>query len=150
MRVSPAQLLRVLDNLLDNAAKFDPSTAPIEVAVRPGTVTVRDHGAGVEPADLARVFDRFYRAPSARSQPGSGLGLAIVSDVVRRHGGTVTATNHPDGGTLITISLPARTPRRPSRPPHRRSSGRRDAADVSPNAYLNPIARLRGARRLVP
>ena len=110
VRGQPRQLLRVLDNLLDNAAKFDPSTAPIEVVVRPGTITVRDHGAGVEPADLARIFDRFYRAPSARAQPGSGLGLAIVSDVVRRHGGTVAATNHPDGGTLITVSLPSTDP----------------------------------------
>jgi two-component system sensor histidine kinase MprB len=102
----PRQLLRVLDNVLDNAAKFDRSTEPIEVLVRPGTIAVRDHGAGIEPRDLIRVFDRFYRAPGARAQPGSGLGLAIANDVVRRHGGTISAANHPDGGALITISLP--------------------------------------------
>jgi len=102
----PRRLLRVLDNVLDNAAKFDPSTAPIEVVVRPGTITVRDHGPGIQPADLDRVFDRFYRAPSARAQPGSGLGLAIASDVIRRSGGAIAAANHPDGGTLITITLP--------------------------------------------
>ena len=106
----PRQLLRVLDNLLDNAAKFDPSTAPIEVVVRPGTITVRDHGAGIDPTDQPRVFDRFYRAPSARAQPGSGLGLAIAGDVVRRHGGTISATNHRDGGAIITISLPIPDP----------------------------------------
>ena len=106
VRGQPRQLLRVLDNVLDNAAKFDDSGAPIEVVVRPGTITVRDHGAGIEPADLRRIFDRFYRAPAARSRPGSGLGLAIASDVVRRHGGAITATNHPGGGALVTISLP--------------------------------------------
>ena len=106
MSGQPRQLLRVLDNVLDNAAKFDRSTEPIEVLVRPGTITVRDHGAGIEPTDLIRVFDRFYRAPGARAQPGSGLGLAIANDVVRRHGGTISAANHPEGGALITISLP--------------------------------------------
>ena len=96
VRGKPRQLLRVLDNVLDNAAKFDRSTEQIEVIVRPGTISVRDHGAGIEPTDLVRVFDRFYRAPEDRAQPGSGLGLAIASDVVHRHGGTISAANHPE------------------------------------------------------
>jgi len=102
----PRQLLRSLDNALDNAAKFDPSGQPIEVVVRPGTITIRDHGGGIEPADLVRVFDRFYRTPSARSRPGSGLGLSIAHDIITRHGGSISATNHADGGAVITISLP--------------------------------------------
>jgi two-component system sensor histidine kinase MprB len=102
----PRQLLRVLDNLLDNAAKFDPSGEPIELTVRPGSVSVRDHGSGIEPADLRRVFDRFYRAPSARALPGSGLGLSIASDVVAAHGGSIRAANHADGGAIITILFP--------------------------------------------
>jgi two-component system sensor histidine kinase MprB len=102
----PRQLRRALDNLLDNAAKFDPSAAPIEVTVRPGMVSVRDHGPGVDAADLVRVFDRFYRTPSARSLPGSGLGLAIVRDIVATHGGSVEAANAPNGGLVITIRLP--------------------------------------------
>jgi two-component system sensor histidine kinase MprB len=106
VRGQQRQLLRVLDNVLDNAAKFDASGAPIEVVVRPGTITVRDHGAGIEPTDLRRIFDRFYRAAAARSRPGSGLGLAIASDVVRRHGGAISAANHPEDGALVTISLP--------------------------------------------
>ena len=102
----PRQLLRVLDNLLDNAAKFDPSTTPIEVTVRPGMVSVRDHGPGLDPSDVERAFDRFYRSPQARSRPGSGLGLAIVRDVVVAHGGSVTAANAPGGGLIVTIVLP--------------------------------------------
>ncbi len=102
----PRQLLRVLDNVLDNAAKFDPSGQPIELVVRPGAVVVRDHGPGIEAADLVRVFDRFYRTPGARSLPGSGLGLSIASDVVQRHGGSIGASNHPDGGAVICIALP--------------------------------------------
>ncbi len=102
----PRALLRALDNLLDNAAKFDPSGLPIEMTVRSGLVAVRDHGPGVAPADQQRVFDRFYRAPMARSEPGSGLGLAIVRDVVATHDGAVTVANDPRGGAVFTISLP--------------------------------------------
>jgi two-component system, OmpR family, sensor histidine kinase MprB len=106
----PRLLLRALDNLLDNAAKFDSSEEAIEVAVRPGAVTVRDHGPGVAPSDQARIFDRFYRAPAARTRPGSGLGLAIVRDAAAAHDGTVTVANHPAGGAVFTIVLPVEEP----------------------------------------
>jgi two-component system sensor histidine kinase MprB len=103
----PRLLLRVVDNLLDNAAKFDPTGRPIEVTVRSGRLTVRDHGPGIRPEDQQRVFDRFYRALASRTQPGSGLGLAIVRDAVAAHDGDVTAANHPDGGAVFTVTLPA-------------------------------------------
>jgi two-component system sensor histidine kinase MprB len=106
----PRLLLRALDNLLDNAAKFGPPDGGIDVTVRPGTVIVRDHGPGVAPEDQRRIFDRFYRAPDARTRPGSGLGLAIVRDAVLAHGGTVSVANHPTGGAVFTISLPAAEP----------------------------------------
>jgi two-component system sensor histidine kinase MprB len=106
-----AQVQRAVTNLLTNAAKFDPSGAPIEVGVaRPGDtveVVVRDHGPGIAPQDLPHVFARFYRADSARHTPGSGLGLAIVHDVASRNGGTVTAATHPGGGAVLRLSLPA-------------------------------------------
>jgi two-component system, OmpR family, sensor histidine kinase MprB len=102
----PRLLLRVLDNLLDNAVKFDPSQLPIAVTVRSGQVTVRDHGPGIRPEDRSRVFDRFYRALPSRTQPGSGLGLAIVRDAVLAHDGEVSVTNHPDGGAVFTVTLP--------------------------------------------
>ncbi len=110
----PRQLLRAIDNVLDNAAKFSPDGSPIEVSVRQGSVSVRDHGTGFAPHDLGRVFDRFYRADAARALPGSGLGLSIVQHVAEEHGGTVTATNHPDGGAIVTLTL---APAGPTDPP---------------------------------
>ena len=99
-------LERAIGNLVDNAAKFDDSGRPIEITVRNGRVAVRDHGPGIADYDIAHVFDRFYRAPAARSKNGSGLGLAIVRDSVIAHGGPVSAANAPDGGALVTIELP--------------------------------------------
>jgi two-component system sensor histidine kinase MprB len=122
LRVSQVQ--RALVNLLTNAIKFDPSGAGVEVTVRPGTtevgIEVRDRGPGFADADLPHVFARFYRADSARSTPGSGLGLAIVHDVASRNGGSVTATNHPEGGAVVRLTLPSlpspQTPK-PADPP---------------------------------
>ncbi|MGX4691989.1 sensor histidine kinase [Streptomyces sp. JNUCC 63] len=105
----PGQLLRAVSNLLDNAVKFSPDGTSIDVTVRPDRIEVRDHGPGIAPADLPHVFDRFYRATSAPSVPGSGLGLAIVAHIAQDCGGTVTAANHPNGGAVITIHLPAAT-----------------------------------------
>ena len=102
----PAQLLRAINNLLDNAAKFSPATAPIDVTVRPGRLEVRDHGPGIATADLPHVFDRFYRAVDVRSLPGSGLGLAIVREAVEAAGGEVRARNDPGGGAVLTMELP--------------------------------------------
>jgi two-component system sensor histidine kinase MprB len=104
---NPRQLLRVLDNLLDNACKFDPSATPIEITVRSGRVVVRDHGPGIDSADADRIFDRFYRAPAARARPGSGLGLAIAREIVVAHGGQLTASNHDGGGAVFIVHLPA-------------------------------------------
>jgi two-component system, OmpR family, sensor histidine kinase MprB len=102
---TPARLDRAVSNLLDNAEKWSPPTAPIEVMVRDGAVTVRDHGPGFTGEDLPRVFDRFYRARSARGLPGSGLGLAIVRQVAEAHGGTVAAANAADGGGELRMTL---------------------------------------------
>jgi two-component system sensor histidine kinase MprB len=96
---------RAVANLLDNAAKWSPQNGVVEVGVRAGQVTVRDHGVGIDEDDLPHVFDRFYRAPSARGMAGSGLGLAIVRQVATAHGGTVVAERAEGGGTRITLSL---------------------------------------------
>jgi two-component system sensor histidine kinase MprB len=135
VRAAPARLERAIANLLDNACKWNPSTrlpacslqgvprhgmpfaadgdlqgssagTPVEVRVRGGVLGVRDHGPGIAAKDLPRVFDRFYRAPSARARPGSGLGLAIVRQMAETHGGAVHAANHPDGGACLTLELP--------------------------------------------
>ena len=102
---SPARLDRAVSNLLDNATKWGPEGTPIEVALRGGELVVRDHGPGVSGEDLPRVFDRFYRAPSARGLPGSGLGLAIVRQVAEAHGGAVAAGNAEGGGAELRLTL---------------------------------------------
>jgi len=101
----PATLDRAVGNLLDNAAKWSPPGGEVEIAVRSGEVTVRDHGPGIDEEDLPYVFDRFYRARSARGLPGSGLGLAIVKQVADAHGGTVVAERPDGGGTLMRFRL---------------------------------------------
>jgi two-component system sensor histidine kinase MprB len=107
VRARRPALVRAVSNLLDNAVKWSPPDATVEVAVAGGEVTVRDHGPGIAEQDLAHVFDRFYRAPSARGLPGSGLGLAIVKHVADEHRGTVRAERAPGGGTLLRLALPA-------------------------------------------
>jgi two-component system, OmpR family, sensor histidine kinase MprB len=103
----PAALERAIGNLLDNAAKWSPPGGKVEVAVLDHEVAVRDHGPGIDEADLPFVFDRFYRAPSARGMPGSGLGLAIVDQVAQSHGGEVIVERPHDGGTLMRLKLAA-------------------------------------------
>jgi two-component system sensor histidine kinase MprB len=104
VRGVPARLDRAVANLLDNAAKW---SFRVEVAIRDGELTVRDHGPGIPEADRVHVFDRFYRADSARGRPGSGLGLAIVRQVAESHGGTVVAEAADGGGALLRLRLSA-------------------------------------------
>ena len=99
-----------MGNLLDNARKWSPPGQVVSVLCRNGEVVARDRGPGIEPADLPHVFDRFYRAPSARGLPGSGLGLAIVAQVVKAEGGTIAAEADPGGGTRMTLRLPTVEP----------------------------------------
>jgi two-component system sensor histidine kinase MprB len=105
---APAGLERAIVNLLDNAAKWSPAGAPIEVGLHGGELTVRDHGPGIAEEDAPHVFERFYRATAARSMPGSGLGLAIVRRVAEAHGGSVAVEAPPGGGTLMRLRLPVR------------------------------------------
>jgi two-component system sensor histidine kinase MprB len=104
----PSTIERAVGNLLDNAAKWSPPGGPVEVAVRPGEVSVRDHGPGISDEDLPYVFDRFYRSRAARGMPGSGLGLAIVKQVAESQGGSVVAERPEDGGTLMRLRLNGR------------------------------------------
>ena len=105
-----ARLDRAVANLIDNAIKYSPPGEPVEIVLRGGELTVRDHGQGISPEDLPYVFDRFYRGAEARGRPGSGLGLAIVRQVIAQHGGTVTAERAPTGGTLMRVTLPGAEP----------------------------------------
>ena len=103
VKADPMLLERAVSNLLDNAVKYSPAGAPIEVSVRGGEVVVADHGPGIADEDLPRVFDRFYRAATARSKPGAGLGLAIVREAAEAHGGRATAESSPAGARFRLV-----------------------------------------------
>jgi two-component system sensor histidine kinase MprB len=102
----PQRLGRAISNMLDNAAKWSPPGGSVDVEVRRGRVTVRDHGPGFPNGHLDKVFDRFWRADEARGKPGSGLGLAIVQRVAEEHGGYARAENAPGGGAVVSLELP--------------------------------------------
>lgn len=105
----------VWTNLLENAIRYSPEDAAVEVAVgRTGDgrarVVVEDHGPGIAAADLPHVFERFYRGDPSRTRAtgGFGLGLAIAKALVEAYGGSITADRTPGQGTQMTVELPAR------------------------------------------
>ena len=111
IEADPAKLHDIVRNLVENAVNYSPEQADVrlEAVRRDGLVaiSVSDSGPGIPPADLTRVFERFYRVDKARSRPGGiGLGLAIVRHLVELHGGRAAAENRPDGGARFTITLP--------------------------------------------
>jgi two-component system, OmpR family, sensor histidine kinase MprB len=115
----PDRLARAVNNLLDNAASHSRPGGVVEVHAGPDGVRVRDHGSGIDPEDLAHLFDRFYRGAGARERPGTGLGLAIVRQVAEQHGGRATAVNAPGGGgASFELRLPASAPEPDRTEPH--------------------------------
>ncbi|MFC3890945.1 ATP-binding protein [Lentzea rhizosphaerae] len=109
----PAALQRAVLNLIDNAGKWSPADQPVQVRLRAlgasAVLEVDDAGPGIDAADVPRVFDRFYRADSARALPGSGLGLSIVQRVVDAHGGRAGVARSARGGALLRVDLPVAT-----------------------------------------
>jgi two-component system sensor histidine kinase MprB len=113
----PAALQRAVLNLIDNAGKWSPADQPVQVRLHAeaasAVLEVDDAGPGIDAADVPRVFDRFYRADSARALPGSGLGLSIVQRVVHAHGGQASVARSARGGALLRVDLPAAGPAAP-------------------------------------
>jgi two-component system sensor histidine kinase MprB len=107
VRGDPDRIQRAISNLVDNAVKWSPRGGLVEIDLAGGRLTVRDHGPGFAEKDIPRVFERFYRADSARRMPGSGLGLAIVRQAAEAHGGAVSASNAPGGGAEVRVSFGA-------------------------------------------
>jgi len=129
-----SQLVTAVANLLDNAIRYSPEGSAVSVTVdrtdRMVGIVVRDRGIGIAPADIERVFERFYRADAARSRAtgGTGLGLAIVKHVATNHGGRVSVTSTEGVGSAFTVHLPsldATVVRRARRPFSRREAVRR-------------------------
>ncbi|MCC7371043.1 MAG: HAMP domain-containing protein [Chloroflexi bacterium] len=107
------QLERVFINLLDNAVKYTPPGGHVEVTLRQNgsdvLASVSDSGRGIEPDELPRIFDRFYRVDRARSRQagGTGLGLAIVQAIVHAHHGQIDAESAIGQGTTVQVRLPS-------------------------------------------
>ncbi|MEO5703463.1 MAG: HAMP domain-containing sensor histidine kinase [Candidatus Limnocylindrales bacterium] len=114
LRHDPVRIGQVVTNLVGNAIKFTSGGGRVDVAVQPepdggASITVSDTGIGIDPAELPRIFDRFFRgsrASEARGS-GSGLGLAIVRSIVEMHGGTVAVESRLGAGTAFRVVLPA-------------------------------------------
>ena len=107
----PSGLEAALRNLIENAAAFGAgSPVRVEAMGQHGRmrIDVRDQGPGIEPADLPRVFDRFFTTRSGAR--GTGLGLALVKAIIEAHGGTVSASSEPGDGALFSVLLPSRPP----------------------------------------
>ena len=133
-----AMLDRAVSNLVDNALKFSPTGAAVDVTVHGTTMEVADRGPGHRPEDRGRVFDRFYRATGARTLPGSGLGLSIVAQIAELHGGTV------DARAPATAAAPSPASSSPSPPPD-------FSTRFSPRpGYLLPPATQDGVRQREP
>jgi two-component system sensor histidine kinase KdpD len=109
VRLDFSLIQHALANLLLNAATHTPAGTAIEVTAQRAeqdlVLSVADRGPGIAPANLPRIFDKFFRAPGAPAG-GSGLGLTIVKGFVEAHGGSVSAENRPGGGAVFTIRLP--------------------------------------------
>jgi two-component system sensor histidine kinase KdpD len=107
--------LRILVNLIENALKYSPADAPIEVAMRGEgewiAIAVADRGRGVPPAERERIFEPFYRpaggSPDGARAGGAGLGLAIARRLAEAQAGTLTYEDRPEGGSVFTLRLPA-------------------------------------------
>jgi PAS domain S-box-containing protein len=100
---------QLVTNLVANAIKYG-AGRPIEVTVEreadSAVIAVRDHGPGIAPEDMQRIFDRFERASSVRHHGGFGLGLYVSREIVRAHGGRIEVENAEDGGARFTVRLP--------------------------------------------
>jgi two-component system sensor histidine kinase KdpD len=118
VKLDAVQIEQVLTNLLENAAKYSPPGAQIQLDVRMVErggqrwlrMTVRDHGPGIDRAEQGRIFDKFYRITgTAARTSGTGMGLAIVKGLVDAHGGTVRVESTVGEGSAFIVELPAQS-----------------------------------------
>jgi signal transduction histidine kinase len=116
MRVDRKKLIQAVNNVLSNAYKYSPDGGMVEVELveennneHAGQVGIRiaDHGIGMTPDQLARVFERFYRADASGKIPGTGLGMSIVKEIVELHGGRVSLNSKIGAGTVVTLWIPS-------------------------------------------
>jgi two-component system sensor histidine kinase KdpD len=105
---------RVLSNLLENACKYSPEHSQIDLSIveheHKLEIVVRDRGNGFTPNALVNIFDLFVRGEKESNIEGYGIGLAISKTIVEAHGGSICATNHPQGGGCVQVFLNKGTP----------------------------------------
>jgi signal transduction histidine kinase len=106
------RMQRVLENLIGNAIKYSPDGGCVEVVIDSNaagvSVTISDQGIGISAESLPHIFERSFRAPeAARAAPGLGLGLHTAAEIVRLHGGGLTAAPREPRGTVMTLQLPS-------------------------------------------
>ncbi|HEY9077209.1 MAG TPA: ATP-binding protein [Anaerolineaceae bacterium] len=112
MQLDPVRIIQVINNLLSNAINHTAAGGSIEVTLsidkNRAILKVHDSGNGIPEEALETIFERFYRVDPSRSREygGSGLGLSIARQLVRVHGGDITAGNHPSGGAVFSVILP--------------------------------------------
>ncbi len=103
-------MMKVFLNLIDNALKYSPQNAPIDikaVLIRDKVnIEIKDQGIGVPNSDLTHIFEKFYRAEKPQQITGTGLGLSICKGIIEAHGGRIAAQNNPDKGATFIITLP--------------------------------------------
>jgi signal transduction histidine kinase len=109
--IDPGKIGQVLENLLSNAVKFSPEGSLIRVSGSMddyvATLVVRDEGVGMNPEQVGRVFDKFYRADCSHTAvPGLGLGMGIAKGIVEAHGGHIQVKSSKGAGTAVTFTLP--------------------------------------------
>jgi two-component system sensor histidine kinase CiaH len=105
-----ARLKQVVGILLDNAIRHTNSGGKVVISLLTTatkvSLTVTDSGEGIAPANLDKIFNRFYQADNSRHKGGSGLGLAIAKWIIENHDGFITVTSTPGIGTVFTVKLP--------------------------------------------
>lgn len=110
VRIDFSFMMKVFMNLIDNALKYSPKDAPIDIKAVFGRdkikIEIKDRGCGIPESDLKRIFEKFYRVERSQHVTGTGLGLSICKGIVEAHGGEITARNNPDKGATFTIMLP--------------------------------------------
>jgi signal transduction histidine kinase len=110
VRADPARLDQILDNLLKNAVAYSPRQTPIEISTSAETeravIRVRDHGAGIDPEERERIFERFERGAAVASQSGMGIGLYVSRAIAERMGGRLFIEESSSEGTVFAVEIP--------------------------------------------
>jgi len=109
----PNNLVQLIQNLLKNAIDYNQAQGTVTISLTETDQTinllVQDTGVGIAPEDQAKIFNRFYKTDSSRSQSGTGLGLSIVDSIVKAHQGKISISSTLGAGTTITVSFPRYT-----------------------------------------